>query len=117
MNNPFEIQVVEAKAGVTVLRVQGRLDAHAASTLMEHCNRVREAGQHLVLNLSGVPFIASSGIGALLALFEEFRQGSQTVRLAEVSPAVESVVRLLNLDQFLEMDASEQVSIEVLKAA
>lgn len=117
MNNPFEIQAVEAEAGVTVLRMKGRLDAHAASKLMEHCTLIREAGQDLVLNLSGVPFIASSGIGALLALYEEFRQGSQTVRLAAVSPAVESVVRLLNLDQFLEMDASEQDSIEVLKAA
>jgi anti-sigma B factor antagonist len=75
---------------------------------------VRRSGKNLVLNLAGVSFIASSGVGALLALMEEFRKGPGCLRLVEVSPAVRSVVKLLNLERFLSIDGSEQQAFEAL---
>ena len=54
---------------------------------------------------------------ALLALVEECRQSRIRVRIAEVPPAVDSVIRLLNLDQFLSIDATEADSRSELEAA
>jgi anti-anti-sigma factor len=53
------------------------------------------------LNLSEVSFIASSGIGALLSVAERYRGQGVQLGFASVSPAVSSVVGLLNLEQFL----------------
>jgi len=117
MKSEFDIDRHELGGTVTALRLRGRLDARAASTLTTRCAEVRAAGRHLVLNLGGVTFIASSGIGALLALVEECRQSRTRVRLANVPPAVDSVIRLLNLDQFLSVDASEGDARAELEAA
>jgi anti-sigma B factor antagonist len=116
MSSEFEIESV-ASGTTTVLRVRGRLDARSAPVLTARCADVRADGRHLVLNLSGVTFIASSGVGALLALVEEYRQARTRVRLAEVSPPVDSVIRLLNLEAFLHLDATEGDATAALEAA
>ncbi|MGH7726373.1 MAG: STAS domain-containing protein [Candidatus Eiseniibacteriota bacterium] len=117
MNAQVEIETVAAGPNLVVLRVRGRLDARGAALLAGCCADARRQNKHLVLNLSGVSFIASSGVGALLALVEEYRQSRWRVRLAEVSPAVDSVIRLLNLDQFLSIDATEADASSALEAA
>jgi anti-anti-sigma factor len=117
MSFEFQVESIASRKTVTVLRVRGRLDARSASALTADCAEVRRAGRHLVLNLSEVSFIASSGIGALLALVEEFRQAHLRVRLAAVSPPVDSIVRLLNLEQFLHLETSEEDATAALEAA
>jgi anti-sigma B factor antagonist len=117
MSSEFEIEAIASGAQATVLRVRGRLDARSAPVLTSRCAAVRREGRHLILNLSGVSFLASSGVGALLALVEEYHQSTCRVRLVEVSPSVESVIRLLNLDQFLAIDPTEEAALSMLEAA
>lgn len=117
MNFDFDIETLPCGPAATVLRVRGRLDARSAPVLTARCAEVRGQGRHLLLNLAGVTFIASSGVGALLALVEECRQSHIRVRLAEVPPAVDSVIRLLNLDQFLSIDDTEGDARSELEAA
>jgi anti-sigma B factor antagonist len=115
MISPFVIERGPDSDRSVVVRVRGELDARNAPGLVEVCTQVRRGGKSLVLNLAGVTFIASSGIGALLALVEEFRQGPGSLRLVSISPAVRSVVNLLNIDRFLGIDENEQAAIETLR--
>ena len=115
MSHVFEVESAPAGARIGLLRLRGTLDAKSAPALMERCARLRAEGQDLVLNLAEVTFIASSGIGALLALVEECRQTGTRVRLASLSVAVASVVRLLNLDQFLTIDETETAALSALE--
>jgi anti-anti-sigma factor len=116
MTPEFHIEEATTPHGTCILRVHGRLDARSATTLTRHCAGIRGAGRSAVLNLAGVTFVASSGIGTLLALVEEFRQSKQALRLAALSPAVDSVVRLLQLDPFLQPDASEPDAVAALES-
>ena len=117
MKPEFEIDVQDLGATATVLRLRGRLDARGATVLTARCAEARAGGRHLVLNFGEVTFIASSGIGALLALVEECRHSRTRVRLAVVPPTVDSVIRLLNLDQFLSIVATEADARAELEAA
>lgn len=116
MSAQFDIEHVPVDARTEILRVHGALDAKSAPLLTDRCAGVRAAGRSLVLNLADVPLIASSGIGALLAIVEEFRDAPGTVRIAAASPAVESIICLLNLDQFLTLDPSEEEALRALAA-
>jgi anti-sigma B factor antagonist len=116
MSDDFEIESQPMVDAIEVLRVRGRLDTKTASLLLHRCAAVRNAGHDLVLNLSGVTFIASSGIGALLALTEKFRESGGCVRFVQLSTAVESVIQLLNLNAFLGIDATEQDGLKALEA-
>jgi anti-anti-sigma factor len=117
MPEPFQIQRACVDDRTVLLRVGGRLDSASAPQLVHRCTAVKTAGGNLVLNLEGVSFIASSGVGALLAIVEQFRDSGCGIRFVAPSPAVDSVIRLLNLDQFLPIDATEGEAIVALKAA
>ncbi len=117
MDRTFSIDRSDLDARTTVLRVSGHMDARHAAKMLEDCATARSARRDLILNLASVTFIASSGIGALLALSEEFRQSGLQLCLADPSPPVDAVLRLLNLDQFLRIESSEQSAVQGLRAA
>lgn len=105
-----------AHGRASVLRVAGRLDARNAQTLSERCQAALQGGRaHVVLNLAAVPFIASSGIGTLLALTETFQEAGGGLRIAAPSDGVRSVVDLLNIGQFLNMDATEEAGLAAVR--
>ena len=109
MESDFRITEAPSGEGVHVLRIQGRLDAKNAQTFVARCRALREQGtRQLIVNLSGVGFVASSGIGILLALTEEYQDQGGTVQLVALSEAVRSVLDLLNLTQFLHIFPNEQ---------
>jgi anti-sigma B factor antagonist len=116
MSDDFEITATPVRGRVAVLRVRGRIDTKSASQLLHRCGAVRNAGQDLMLNLSEVTFVASSGIGALLALTENFQVHGSRVRFVALSTAVESVIKLLNLDQFLTIDPTEEDGYRALES-
>lgn len=116
MSDDFEITSAQGRDRVVVLRVRGRVETKTASQLLHRCAAVRNAGHDLILNLAAVSFIASSGIGALLALTEQFREGGARVRFVALSSAVDSVIKLLNLDQFLSIDGTEEDALKALEA-
>ena len=111
MSEALEFRTTHDSPTLVVARVQGVLDASTVPMLLSWVAAHRAAGRHLVLNLAGVSFIASSGVGALLSLDEELRNDGASFRLAQLSPGVDSVLRLLNLDQFLTIEPSEEAAI------
>ncbi len=117
MPDGFQITNGPEHPDTVVLRVNGRLDSGSAPLLAQRCAEVNAAGKHLVLNLEQVSFIASSGVGALLAVAEQFNGSHRTLGLVALSPAVDAVIRLLNLDQFLSIHATEAQALDGRQAA
>jgi anti-anti-sigma factor len=114
MTDELEISKPEDRGGTVLLRVKGRLDVKTAPILLQRVAAIQGNGQNLVLNLSEVTFMGSSGIGALLVLVEQFQEQGGSVRFVSLSPAVDSVVKLLNLDRFLSIDLTENDALAAL---
>jgi anti-anti-sigma factor len=116
MHEPFEITSVPTaeKGGVWVLRLTGAIDAKGVRKLADAVQLFKTTGRPVVLNLAGVNFIASSGVGVLLTLSEDFRDQGTALHIAEPSSTVRLAIELLNLEQYLNLHASES---EALKAA
>lgn len=96
---------LEAKA--RVLHLSGRLEAAGAQRLRQQCLGLRGQGMlRIVLELSGLTFVASSGLGTFLLLTEEFGHAGGKVVLAAPGESVLSVIKLLNLDKFLNIEES-----------
>ena len=117
MSTDFSIDKSSDRPDVGVFRVAGRLDAKNAKELMDACQEAKNSGKkRVVINLAGVAFVASSGIGTLLALTDEFREAGGGVHLVSLSDSVRSVVDLLNLGQFLNVAATEADALEAIGA-
>ena len=116
MSDDFSIKVVVERESVSMARVTGRLDARTAPRLMTYCDQVVEEKRNLVLVLSEVSFLSSAGVGVLLAVSELFQEAGRSVRLANLSQAVSTTIKLLNLDRFLPIDQSETESLAELES-
>lgn len=93
----FTIEATGREGRAIRLSVAGRLDATTAPRLLERCHTVEAAGMDLVLDLSAVSFISSSGVGALMILSDRFHDRCQSFLLEPVSPPVRAILELLNL--------------------
>ena len=117
MSESIEITRTATHGRVVVLQVSGRLDAKAAKVLRDRGSEVAAEGCNLVLNLSGVTFLGSSGLGALLALSEEFQDQAGEVRIAAPSEAARMVFQFVSLERILEIDLDELTALKALKVA
>ena len=92
--------------GLTVI-VKGRLDGYWADHLAKELAEVLREGVHEVrLDLSGVNYLSSAGIGTLVEAYKEFKtiQGSFTV--VHPSPQVRTLLTMTKLDALLIAGAS-----------
>ncbi|NBE07102.1 STAS domain-containing protein [Paragemmobacter ruber] len=97
---------VTSEGAVTIVRPAGaRLDAMAAVMFKDAMKSALEAGQaRVVLDMSAVGFLDSSGLGAVVAVQRFLRQG-QVLELAGLTTAVERVFRLTRMDRMFTIHA------------
>jgi anti-anti-sigma factor len=90
---------------VLTLVVQvSRLDAAAARDFKSGVEASWRTGiTQVVLDLSAVEFVDSSGVGALLNVYRRLPQGTGSARLRGVRPGVQAVLELLRLHRLFEI--------------
>ena len=88
--------------GVVILTASGRFNMVSAPRLKKLVDTVVADGQtRIVVDLSGVVFIDSSGLGALIGGLKSARQASGDLRIAGATEQVLVVLGLTNLDRIL----------------
>jgi anti-sigma B factor antagonist len=87
---------------IAVLRAEGRLNAASAMELRAAVRRAIDDGRpRIVVELSEVSFMDSSGLGALVGALKTARQAGGDLRIAAPSEQVVMVLTLSNLDRVL----------------
>jgi len=98
---------------VAIIRPDGRLNMVAAPELREAVDRAVRGGRtRVVVDLAGVEFMDSSGLGALIASLKTTRQAGGDLRIAAPNEQVALVLQLSNVDRILRpyADADEAFS-------
>jgi anti-sigma B factor antagonist len=92
---------------IAVIRGEGRLNMVSAPDLRSAVAEAVAAGRpRVVVDLSGVEFMDSSGLGALVGCLKTTRQAGGDLRIAAPSEQVTMVLELSNLDRILTSYAS-----------
>ncbi|MET8253409.1 STAS domain-containing protein [Micromonospora sp. NPDC005197] len=90
--------------GCTVLEARGELDMATSPQLRERLQRLVDAGNHhVVVDLAGVGFMDSSGLGALVVMFKALRDVGGRLSLAAAQPAVHSVLTVTSVDRVIQV--------------
>jgi len=85
---------------IAVIRFDGRLDFLSASDARQQfADVVQDGGRLLVVDLSEVTFIDSSGLGALVGGLKSARQVGGDLRIASPGLQATSLLKLTSLDQ------------------
>jgi anti-sigma B factor antagonist len=96
----LEVQTRRAENGITVLAPTGRLDVAGAPALKEALGEVADRGPaRVVIDLEGVSFVDSTGLGSVVAALRQLRSKQGQLRLAAPNQQVRLVLELTTLDR------------------
>lgn len=98
---------VEEHEGWAVVRVHGEVDVATAPRLREHLVAVIAEGQpRIVLDLDGVAFLDSTGLGVIVGALKRTRTHGGDLRLVCTRPALLRLFELTALDRAMSLTAS-----------
>src|SRR2546429_996721 len=98
-----QIDLQQAHERVTVVAPKGRLDMSSAPAFRERVKQLVESGAtHLVVDLGGVTFVDSSGLGAVIGGLKVARQAGGDLRIARPNQQVLLVLDLTSLNRVLQ---------------
>lgn len=96
-----------------VLRPDARLNLAVAPDLREQLRGLVQGGySRIVVDLSGVESIDSSGLGALVSGLKAARQAGGDLRITAPGPQVVAVLELTNLDKVLKTAATVEEAFD-----
>ncbi|MFG3065264.1 STAS domain-containing protein [Streptomyces sp. NPDC048231] len=97
----YEFQIGHgSEGGWTVVRVQGEMDVSTAPRIREHVvELILQGGRRFVVDLLGVTFIDSTGLGVLVGILKRIRAHDGELRLVIANPNVRRVFTITGLHQ------------------
>jgi anti-sigma B factor antagonist len=91
--------------GSTVtLNISGELDALTVTDLRQELDKiVEQGGERVIVDLSGLRLIDSSGVGALVSLFKRVRAEGRHFEVAGIQGQPLSIFQVLRLDHVFQL--------------
>lgn len=95
-----------------IFELSGRLDAVSTAVAIERVQEAIDAGaQRILLDLSGVSFLSSSGLRALLLVRKQLLARGGQLRLCALRPAVQEVFTLTGFTQVFAIHRSREEAL------
>ena len=97
-------------ADIYLTRLTGKLSLETVADFL--CMMRSEPASYLVLDLSGVSFLDSAGVGALVGLFMNRRSIGKKLALAAVAQQGIAILQVSRLVRFLPLYASVDLAVQ-----
>ena len=96
--------VQEQVNGADVLRLEGRLDASSAKEIKDRISDLAKNKRvNLVVDMAGINFIDSSGLGSLVASLRSVNNLGGDIRIASLQDQVRAIFELTRLHRIFEI--------------
>ncbi len=98
--------------GVTVVSCTGRIVfGDEATALRDKLKNLLSSSKHIVLNLSGVTYIDSGGLGTLVGVYSSARGAGADIKLTGLGQRIRDVLQITKLVTVFEAYDSEQQAV------
>jgi len=99
------------------MRLEGEFDLHTAEEFRRVADSALENDKirHMILNLRGVSFLDSSGLGAILGRFKRLKKNAGTMALVGIMPSIRPVLEISGLIRLLPVYDSEAAALGALE--
>jgi anti-sigma B factor antagonist len=93
--NPFAL-ARQSRDGLSILSLEGYLDAHTAPQFEKAVEEEFEAGNlRLIVECSKLTYISSAGLGVFMSFVEEIREAGGDIKICGLTPKVMQVFEIL----------------------
>jgi len=104
---------IDLDAGCTVCRPIGELDAFTVSQFRQSLAELASSPR-LLIDLSGVPFVDSAGLGALIGGIRRVRELGGEAAVACPRPTLTRLLRTTGFDRIVSVTATVEEAMQVL---
>ncbi len=107
------MELSEKKAGkVTVLTLDGRLDASSATDFKDTIKRLIDNNQKfLVIDMKDVTFVDSTGLGGLISCLRNINKANGEIKISSLRDDVRAIFELTRLHSLFEIFHDEQTAV------
>ncbi len=104
-------------ADLPVLAVSGEIDIYTAPLFKQAVvNLVSDGNSSVVIDLTGVTFMDSSGFGTLLGATRRLRPAGGGLYLAGPNSTIQRMLRLTRLDSIMQTFPTVQAAVDAVKS-
>jgi anti-sigma B factor antagonist len=109
---------IRHSAQASLIDLRGRLTFFEVGVLRENVTRLlREGHKHIVLNLSALQYLDSSGIGELARIYVMVLKSGGEMKVVGLSRNVEEILKVTHLYQLFPEFPDEQAALQSFPAA
>jgi len=106
-----------AESRSVIVAIEGELDIATADDLREHVQQAMdEHGPWLILDLSALDFMDSSGLNVIISTYRSVREAGGSLSLAALNERVTKVVRLFGLHRQVPVHQNVTAAVSAMDA-
>ncbi|MEJ7578251.1 MAG: STAS domain-containing protein [Pyrinomonadaceae bacterium] len=103
MPNPFALQT-STNNGLSVISVEGFLDAHTAPEFESAIQSEIDAGRtRIIVDCEKLTYISSAGLGVFMGFIEEVREQEGDIKICGLTPKVRQVFEMLGFESVYDL--------------
>ena len=107
----FEVSIDEHAEAYSIIAVRGEVDLHTAPKVEYAIGRAARSNGAVVLDMSGVAFMDSTALSALVRSKDALQEQGTSLRLAAPSQAVERIFSVTGFQDYFEIFPSREAAI------
>ncbi|MGF1740269.1 STAS domain-containing protein [Vibrio profundum] len=106
----MELHTIQATDTVITLLIRGNLDADGSRHAQQHIDDViaQDDYQEVEIDFSGVQFLDSSGVGALVYMYKRLIERERDMRIENVRGQPLEIINLLRIGQAIPINSRTQ---------
>lgn len=103
MSTSFAVHTSQQE-GISILALDGFLDAHTAPVFEESIQQEFAAGRNrIIVNCEKLTYISSAGLGVFMSFIEEIRDAGGDIKICAVIPKVLQVFEILGFQTLFDI--------------
>lgn len=112
----FSVISEAAESGTVIVKVHGEVDVYTAPKMKEEMQRSIESGlTKVVVDLSGVAYMDSSGLGVLIGALKRAREAGGDLIVAAPNARIARIMDVTGLGRIFNLQASTDDAVKALK--
>lgn len=114
----IKLSKVDGEDATALAEMTGAIDGNTVSNFQEKLEQIKAEGhRRLVLDMSKIKYVNSTGLGSLVKYADSFKQSGGGMALIKVPAKVKIVIEMLGLNAFFDICPDLGGALEALKGA
>lgn len=111
------MEIIERELNsIPIIEVIGEVDLYNSKDLKDLIDKLIQQGKYkIVINLKGVPFMDSSGIGTIVTSMYKLQKYEGNLKVASIHGSVAKVFKMTNINSSIEVYGNEEDAVNSYK--